>query len=70
MGLIVIFFSVVSLECFGDFEVHTIYFRPLDAPPHSEYNIDGWIKGTRELYRSEMIRNGFGDKTFNMNTDN
>lgn len=62
--------GVVNSDCLGEFEVHTIYFRPADAPPNTDYNIDLWMKGTRELFRSEMIRNGFGNKTFNMNTDN
>ena len=51
------------------FIVRVIYFKPQAAAPvnHEKYN--KIIKDMREFFRKEMIRLGYGDKTFKIETD-
>ncbi len=68
--LLVILFIGISINVHSQesFVVNTIYFRPTDAPPIEKMKDDiiKWMKGTQDFYRSEMIRNGFGSKTFKL----
>ncbi len=44
------------------FEVKAIYFKPVNVNPN--HNVDKLIKNVQNLYRSEMNRYGYGQKTF------
>ena len=51
------------------FIVKVIYFQPTDAQPAPE-NLSQQMKDVQEFYKSEMIRHGYGSKTFRLETDN
>ena len=57
----------------ADFTVHTIYFKPTDADaldkPHLEDEIADIVLSAQDWYADEMDRNGFGAKTFDLETD-
>lgn len=52
--------------------MHTIYFQPNDAPELDivQGKISNAVKGSQALYRNEMNRHGFGNKTFKINENN
>ena len=52
------------------FIVKTVYFQPQDAPAVPADQIKNFMKDTQAFYRSEMIRHGYGQKTFRLETDN
>jgi len=51
------------------FVVETIFFKPTDADVVSDAKISGLVKDAQELYASEMDLQGFGRKTFRVETD-
>ena len=50
------------------FIVRTIYFQPVDAPPATD-RIAQLMIDVQNLYRTKMERNGYGAKTFRLETD-
>ena len=55
------------------FTVRTIYFKPTDADaldkPHLEDEISDIVLDAQAWYAAEMERNGFGNETFDLETD-
>ena len=51
--------------------VGIIYFRPTDREPHENIDakLDTLLKTVQQFYADEMERNGFGRKTFRLQTD-
>ena len=51
--------------------VRLIYFLPKDsqAQPNINAKLDTWIKDVQQLYGDELMRYGFGRKTFQLETD-
>ncbi len=51
--------------------VRLIYFLPKDsqAQPNINAKLDTWIKEVQQLYSDELMRYGFGRKTFQLETD-
>lgn len=53
----------------GKYIVRFIYFKPQGAAPVDHERYDKLIKGMQEWFRDEMIRHGYGNKTFKLETD-
>jgi hypothetical protein len=51
------------------FIVRVIYFEPKGEAPVNHAKYDKLIKGMQEWFRNEMIRHGYGNKTFKLETD-
>ena len=51
------------------FVVQVVYFKPTNAPP-APNTIAEVMADVQTLYRNEMERNGYGAKTFRLETDN
>ena len=51
------------------FIVQVVYFKPVGAPPVPD-TIAEVMQDVQTLYRTEMERNGYGAKTFRLETDN
>ena len=51
------------------FVVQTVYFKPVGAPPAPD-TLAEVMQDVQTLYRTEMERNGYGAKTFRLETDN
>ena len=51
--------------------VRVIYFKPNDRAPHPEIDkkLDTLLKATQQFFADEMERNGYGRKTFRLETD-
>ena len=58
----------IQTEAVDPFTVRVIYFKPADAPHAPLEKIRQLMQDTQEFYASEMERNGFGDKTFEIET--
>ena len=50
------------------FVVQTVYFKPTDAPPAPK-TLSQTMRDVQLLYLEEMERNGYGAKTFRLETD-
>ena len=53
-------------------EVRTIYLKPADIPMPTELELDNIrkiMRDTQQFYRNEMLRHGYGAKTFVLETD-
>ncbi|MDE0315919.1 MAG: hypothetical protein OXM61_13520 [Candidatus Poribacteria bacterium] len=69
---IVAIIGLGSLESFSiePYTVQTIYFIPTDSQDRSELlDLDDMMKSIRMTYQDEMIRHGFGNKTFELETN-
>ncbi|MDE0089615.1 MAG: hypothetical protein OXU23_28120 [Candidatus Poribacteria bacterium] len=52
------------------YTVHTVYFIPKDSQDQSELlDLDDMMKSIQMTYQLEMDRHGFGNKTFELETD-
>ena len=51
------------------FIVQAVYFKPVGAPPAPD-TIAQTLQDVQTFYRTEMERNGYGAKTFRLETDN
>jgi hypothetical protein len=61
--------SLPITDAFGiTYTVRTIYFIPADKVA-KQNNFKQLMKDTQQVYREEMIKHGFGDKTFKLETD-
>ena len=49
--------------------MRVIYFKPKGEAPVDHAKYDKLIKGMQEWFRNEMIRHGYGNKTFKLETD-
>ena len=67
--LIPILISVSSLSSIAKFDVHVLYFKPIDAPDVDHEYHDKIMKDIQKYYQLEMTRHGFTDKTFPLETD-
>ena len=63
------FFVAIGIDAKLPFMVRVVYFQPTDAQPAPQ-NLPKQVKDVQDLYRSEMIRHGYGAKTFRLETDN
>ena len=63
------FFVAIGVNAELPFLVRVIYFQPSNAQPAPE-NLPKQMKDVQDLYKSEMIRHGYGPKTFRLETDN
>lgn len=70
ISFILLLSPFTTVSAIEPFEVRVIYFRPLDAPPAPIDRIIQLMQETQEFYASEMERNGFGNKTFRIETVN
>lgn len=70
---------VLMFSSFGIFEsfsldpytVRTVYFIPTDSADKSDWlNLDDIMKSNQNVYRNEMDRHGFPNKTFRLELDN
>lgn len=53
------------------YTVRTVYFIPTDSDDRSEWlDLDDIMKSNQNVYRSEMNRHGFPNKTFRLELDN
>lgn len=59
----------VSITADAEFTVRTIYFQPTDAP-NKTVEIRKMMGDVRDYFAKEMHRNGFGRKTFRIETEN
>lgn len=72
--IIVLF--LLSFVCNGlyalePYTVRTVYFIPTDSEDKSDWlNLDDIMKSNQNVYRNEMDRHGFPDKTFRLELDN
>ena len=55
---------IYSTDAADKYIVRVIYFQPSDAKEVSHATYNKIIKDIQEFFKSEMIRHGFGDKTF------
>ena len=63
-------FCIIScMETHARFIVETIYFKPSDIGNHRMDKIKGMVEGAQRRYETEMVRNGFGKKTFRLERD-
>lgn len=60
----------ISVDAVEPFTVRVIYFKAQGAPSVNHAKYDRIIKDMQEFFRNEMIRHGYGDKTFRIETDN
>ncbi len=68
--LMIAFSFIVVSTASGEFVVQTIYFQPTDSEDNSDaLDIDNMMKSIQDTYRNEMDRHGFGDKTFELETN-
>lgn len=68
-SLLLIALSLLPVNVFATtYTVRTIYFIPNDKVA-SPNNFGKLMKDTQQFYREEMIKHGFGDKTFKLETD-
>ena len=51
------------------FEVRVIYFRPIGSPPTPIDRLTQLMEETQEFYRVQMEQNGYGSRTFKIETD-
>ena len=63
--LLLFLFVSVGVDAKLPFIVRVIYFQPTDAQPAPE-NLSQQMKDIQQLYRSEMVRHGYGPKTFRL----
>ena len=68
-SLILILISILPLPSIAKFDVHVIYFKPLDAGEIDKDFHDSILKDIQKYMQSEMTRHGFTDKTFPLETD-
>ena len=68
--LLTLLSPLMVADAINPFEVRIVYFRPLDASPAPVDKITNLMQETQEFYASEMERNGFGNKTFSIETVN
>lgn len=64
-----LFILIYSTDAADKYRVRVIYFKPSDAKEVSHVMYDRIIKDIQEFFKSEMIRHGFGDKTFKIETN-
>lgn len=66
--LVFLFLFICANILSAEFVVQTIYFQPTDAPDIDKIRekIQDIMKETQDLYKSEMNRHGFGNKTFRL----
>ena len=71
--IIIIFLSLFLIPLIGyaadPFIVRVIYFKAQGGKPLNHEKYDKIIKDMQEFFRNEMIRHGYGDKTFEIETD-
>lgn len=72
--LFVLIFSAFTLICLDsyslDHTVRTVYFMPVDSDDRSDWlDLDTIMKNAQLLYKNELDRHGFPDKTFRLETD-
>lgn len=67
--LTLILISVSTLSSIAKFDVHVLYFKPIDAPEIDREYHDKILKDIQKYYQSEMTRHGFTNKTFPLETD-
>lgn len=61
-----------SSQCFSldPYTVRTVYFIPSDSDDRSDWlDLDDIMKSTQSIYRDEMHRHGFPNKTFRLELD-
>ena len=61
------FYSVVADA--DNFKVKVVYFKPVGSEPLEERLADKMEK-VQQFYQDEMVRHGFGPKTFRLERDN
>lgn len=67
---VILIVSVFNNISNADFEVKTVYLIPTDSVDNSEeLNLNDIMKSVQTTYRDEMNRHGFGNKTFDLETD-
>ena len=68
---ITLFFAILLLPCADaqQFTVRTVYFQPTDAPAPVNREIINLLIESKDFYRDEMSRHGYGLKTFTLETD-
>ena len=64
-----LFMLIYSTDAADKYIVRVIYFQPSDAKEVSHATYNKIIKDIQEFFKSEMIRHGFGDKTFKIETN-
>ena len=64
-----LFMVIYSTDAADNYIVRVIYFKPSDAKEVSHVTYNKIIKDIQEFFKSEMIRHGFGDKTFKIETN-
>lgn len=64
-----LFCTISCMETHARFIVETIYFKPSDIGNHRMDKIKGMVEGAQRRYETEMVRNGFGKKTFRLERD-
>lgn len=70
VALLICVSIIVNIYAANPYSVHTIYFMPKDSQDHSELlDLDDMMKSIQLTYQLEMERNGFGPKTFELETD-
>ena len=67
---LLVLIAVGSADAKLPFIVKTVYFQPVNAPAVPADRIKTFMKDTQAFYRAEMERNGYGAKTFRLETDN
>ncbi len=71
--IIIVFLSLFLIPSIGyaadPFIVRVIYFKAHGGEPLNHEKYDKIIKDMQEFFKNEMIRHGYGDKTFEIETD-
>ena len=71
MALICFVLYVPKLYSLEPYTVRTVYFMPTDSIDRSDWlDLDNIMKSNQNVYRNEMDRYGFPDKTFRLELDN
>ncbi|MDE0088716.1 MAG: hypothetical protein OXU23_23550 [Candidatus Poribacteria bacterium] len=72
LGLLIFILFILGFSnlSYAEYLVKTIYFQPTDAPePDIELYQDMMLQ-IQEYYREDMIEDGYGNKTFNLELNN
>ena len=68
ISILFVFLLIPTADAQLPFIVQIVYFKPVDAPQAPD-NIAQVMADVQALYRSEMVRNNYGAKTFRLETD-
>ena len=70
LTLLFIMFLPLASDAVDPFTVRAIYFQPADIDdPNMPNTIRDRMENVRQFYADEMVRHGFGKKTFRIETD-